>query len=729
MSNSLVVHMIGQAHIDPVWLWRRAAGIDEVLDTCRSAADRLDEYPEFIFTRSDTWVYEQVESLDPTLFERIRAFVAEGRWAIVGGWYIQPDCNFPSGTSFRKHIEISRDYIQDRFSVKVDVGYNVDSFGHAATLPDLLNEYGYDAYVFMRPEEHEKPLPGPLFRWQGQRGGEVLTWRILPPYCTNVHTDLGERVRRAIDNAPRDVGHVMCFYGVGNHGGGPTKENIEYILDHRDAFDGARLEFSHPRRFFDAVAAHREQAPPVSGELQFHSIGCYSVVRDIKRHTRFGERILTQAEAVLDRFPEHARPNDRERVKAAWSPVLFNQFHDTIAGTCLASAYPEACAELGHARYVGEQVVETTVRRAELAGRASRTGRAIIALNTADAPRLSPWMEHEPDIGEPWKRKHLTDDGGRVVPCQVIHQEAATAGRVRLLIKAPLEANELKHVWVSDGKPPGAGDAGDLTATPTELANERLIVRLGSKGIEQVACRETGVDLLAPGGSFAEVLSDKTDTWSHGIDRYSGPALGQFVSRRAWRIEEQGPLRAAAGNEFRFKQSRIIMTVRLYTGESRIELRLRVDWRGKRQLLKLRMPLPFDIASRDDGIPDGYLSRPCDGTELPFQNFMLLRGSAGGRDAGIGLIMPDTYAAEVDGSTVGLTLLRGPVFAHHDPTTPGRKRFPRYTDQGEHEFSFDLLPDPSLTPGQMTARAAQLSHPVHVWDRTVSTATETGLVR
>jgi alpha-mannosidase len=143
--------MIGNAHIDPVWLWRWQAGVDEALASSRSAADRCDEYPEFIYTRGEAWLYEQVERIDPELFARIRSLIEDGRWHVTGGQYLQPDVNLSTEMGLARQILRGQRYFHERFGVSPKVGYNVDSFGHPATLPDLLVKHGYEGYVFHRP--------------------------------------------------------------------------------------------------------------------------------------------------------------------------------------------------------------------------------------------------------------------------------------------------------------------------------------------------------------------------------------------------------------------------------------------------------------------------------------------------------------------------------------------------------------------------------------------------
>jgi len=292
LLTMITVHFIANAHLDPIWLWPWQAGLDAALTTCRSACDRLDAHPDLLFTRGEAWVYHQIERIDPPLFQRIRAFVSEGRWSIVNGWWIQPDCNLPSGFAMRKQIDLGRRYFRDRFGQFPRVAYNVDTFGHAATLPGLLREAGQDRYVMMRPQEHEMKLPARLFRWRGyDNGPEVVTFRIADAY-NSTHGMTAEHVQASLSDLPAGVQHTMCFIGVGDHGGRPTEEHLRWCRKNENSFDGCRLVFSSPDRFFDAISSHVDSLPLVTGELQMHAIGCYSVHRQVKTAVRQAEHLL-----------------------------------------------------------------------------------------------------------------------------------------------------------------------------------------------------------------------------------------------------------------------------------------------------------------------------------------------------------------------------------------------------------------------------------------------------
>ena len=246
-----VLHMIGNAHIDPVWLWQWPEGYQEVRATFQSAIDRMEEYPEFVFTCDSVVYLRWIEESDPELFEQIHARVAEGRFHVIGGWWVEPDCNIPSGESFVRQGLYGQRYLHERFGITATTGSNVDPFGHTGTLPQLLRKSGLDSYVFFRPGPDELELPGQVFWWESQDGSRVLAYRI--PHEYNSPTgDIDEHVETALSKLPSDGPALMVFYGVGNHGGGPTRANLDSIR-RLAGTNGLRVTCSSARDFFDSV--------------------------------------------------------------------------------------------------------------------------------------------------------------------------------------------------------------------------------------------------------------------------------------------------------------------------------------------------------------------------------------------------------------------------------------------------------------------------------------------
>ena len=104
--SSKILYLICNAHLDPVWLWEWEEGAGETLSTFRTAAQLCEEYDEFVFNHNEAVLYKWVEMYEPELFSRIQQLVKRRKWHILGGWYLQPDCNMPSGESFVRQILI-----------------------------------------------------------------------------------------------------------------------------------------------------------------------------------------------------------------------------------------------------------------------------------------------------------------------------------------------------------------------------------------------------------------------------------------------------------------------------------------------------------------------------------------------------------------------------------------------------------------------------------------------
>ncbi len=306
------VRLIGHAHLDPAWMWRMPEGFEAFAATCRSALDRIEEFPPadrssgddrsstderssgFIFTASSAAHYAFVEETDPKLFSSIQKAVRENRWAIVGGWWVEPDCNLPSGESFVRQALLGQRYFESRFGKIATVGYNIDSFGHNANLPQLLRKAGLTSYVFMRPQQGEKFLEAALFEWEAPSGDRVTAYR-LPLHYSNWQHSVREKIQLLPSYELFNPAQPwMIFFGVGNHGGGPTIAQLHEIEALRD--EGEKIEYSDPNRFFAKVDI--KTIPAIRGEMLPHAIGCYSAHSEIKQLNRHAENTLGQAEAA-----------------------------------------------------------------------------------------------------------------------------------------------------------------------------------------------------------------------------------------------------------------------------------------------------------------------------------------------------------------------------------------------------------------------------------------------
>ncbi|MEA2597049.1 MAG: alpha-mannosidase [Thermomicrobiales bacterium] len=719
-DDGATLHMIGNAHLDPVWLWQWPEGLQEAKATFRSALDRLNETEDFVFTSSSAAIYEWVEENAPDLFEEIRRRVAEGRWQIAGGWWIQPDCNIPGGESYVRQGLYGQRYFREKFGVRTTIGYNVDSFGHHGMLPQILAKMGMDSYVFMRPQDHEQDLPGWLFWWEADDGSRVLTFRIPYAYTAGgTLEDLEEHIRRNADVLTPGAAFLesMCFYGVGNHGGGPTKQNLQRIAELNEEPGLPRLHYSSPRAFFDRAQAANLSLPTVHDELQHHASGCYAVHSGVKRWNRQAENLLLAAEkwsAIAQQVVGHPYP--LEDLTRAWKQLLFNQFHDILAGTSLESAYDDARDTYGEAMAIGKRRLHHALQALswQIDIPAEEGMMPIVVFNPhAWSSKAGVELEfgrlHDNDV--------LLDDQGEVVPLQRVQSLATVAGgRNRLCFVADLPAMGHRVFRVAPRLGQAAQPAQPLVVGETSLENAwlRLEIDPVSGYVASLYDKRHAVEVVRSGATMARpvVIADPSDTWSHGVLRFDDVA-GAFTATKV-KLVECGPIRAVLRVESSYGASTLVQDFILYAELSSIEIRVTVDWRERFKLLKLLFPLNLEQTEATYEIPYGVIQRPENGEEEPYQGWLDLTGRTPdtGLAYGLSILNDGKYSAHVTDREIGLTVLRSPIYAHHDPYVPEPDCDYSFIDQGIQRFTYVLLPHAGdWRDGQAVRRAAELNQP------------------
>lgn len=708
------LHLVGNAHIDPVWLWRWPEGLQEIRATFQSAVDRMEEYEDFVFTCDSVMYLEWVERHDPELFATIRKRVAEGRFRIVGGWWVEPDCNIPAGESFVRQALYAQRYLIEKFGAPATLGCNLDPFGHHAMLPQLLRKAGMDGYLFLRPGPHEQALPGQFFHWEAPDGSRVLAYRLPHEYCSPGQ-DIGHHLDKSLAIMPPDEDELMVFYGVGNHGGGPTKANLDSIRRLDELGGLPRLVLSHPEAYYQRIRG-REDIPVHRGELQHHGPGCYAAHSGVKAWNRRAENELQRAEKWAAVASVVAGLDDpRDRLTEAWKLVLFNQFHDILAGTSIRSAYEDARDDYGRARSLAAEVLNESVqgiaRRIDIPLR--EDSQPLVVFNP------HPW-ELVTDVEAEYQRAaatRLTDETGADVPVQTTRSESVMNGdRGRIVFRAtvPPLGHRVYHLLPAAATASGDGTEGPVRATSTTLENEhlRLVVDPQTGWLSSLRDKDSGVELLPENpGPHAVVIDDPSDTWGHRVRAYDR-AVGAFRGTRA-RLVEHGPVRAVLRIESRYERSRLVEELVLSAGSRRVEVRTVVDWHEQLRTLKLRYPTALGDVTATHEIPYGHLERTPDGTEEPAQSWVDVTGTLpGGARAGLVVANDSKYGHDVTGGEIGVTAVRSPVYAWHEPRQLDPDGVYDYLDQGRQEFRLLLIPHGGdWRRADPVRRAAELNQP------------------
>ena len=330
-----------------MWLWEWSEGAAEALSLARTVCDLLETHEIFVFNRNEVQFYAWIEEYDPALFQRIRKLVAQGRWHVMGGWYLQPDCNLPSGESFVRQILVGRRYFRDRFGVRPTVAANVDSFGHSRGLVQILARSGYDAYLFCRPKREEGSTPAAEFTWVGFDGSEV-TAALAESHYNSAPGRSAEKIREWME---RDTDKVVrqVPWGVGDHGGGPSRKDLSDIAALTARTTGADIIHSTPEAYFADLKDRGGDLVRHAGDLNPWAVGCYTSAMRLKaRHRRLENALFMAEKMATTAWAQGRMAYPAGELAEATRALLANQFHDILGGTSIPSGEETALDELGH---------------------------------------------------------------------------------------------------------------------------------------------------------------------------------------------------------------------------------------------------------------------------------------------------------------------------------------------------------------------------------------------
>lgn len=698
------VHLIGNAHLDPVWLWRWQEGFAEIKATYRSALDRMNEFPDYKFTSACAAYYEWVKESDPKMFDEIKERIREGRWCITGGWYIQPDCNIPSGESFARHALISQRFFRDNFGVMAKTGYNVDSFGHNGSIPKLLRQSGMENYVFMRPQPHEKELADSLFDWESADGSSVRTYRI--PIQYNFNRWCFDNFEKVASMASEHA--MMAFYGIGNHGGGPTIKLLEKM--ERELDD--RFIYSTPDEYFEAVKD--ADVPVLRDDLQYHAKGCYSACSMIKQNNRRSENMMLTAEkySCVSNFLAGTKyPSDE--YERAWKNILFNQFHDILGGCSIKEAYDDAKISHGEAQSIADRNTNFACQQISW------------NIDTADGREIKPdrggwgaaWYTEE--LGtpvvifnpHPWAVRTfvricdnpdvITDSDGREIPLQHVRASRTNGGdkwECAFIAELPPLGYKLYRTFRKEA----AKAENPFAATENSIENRLVKLTFNQENGELVSYYDKINRREMLSGETKTVLVDETDsdTWAHGISEFK--KVTDVFERGSVKIIENGPVRATVRCITEGERTTVRRDYSLTSDSSIVTVKTKVDFREKHRMLKFRIPANIENPEILCEIPFGKINRPDDGSEQVCQSWF----AAHKGELGLSVLNDSKYSFDADGGVLSLTVLRGAIFADHYGNG-NRDEFCEYQEQGIHEFTYALAPFESA--GKASREAAELS--------------------
>ena len=659
--------------------------------------DNMEEYPDIVYIQSQAQAYEWMEEHYPEVFSRIREKVKSGRWEVVGGMWAEPDCNLIDGESFIRQILYGKRYFKEKFDVDVKIGWNPDSFGYNANMPQFFLKSGIDSFVTQKISWNDTTVfPHYLFWWEAPDGSRILTY--FPPsgYVGQLRA---ERTAAALKLYEKNTGRKDAFilYGLGDHGGGPNRAMLDRAREYSRQRIFPPLIHSRFSAFIDRLRASDLSGLPVWKEelyLEYHR-GTYTTQAETKRFNRKSEVLLSDAEKISALASLFGRPVEQDALLSAWKKVMMNQFHDILPGSSInpvykdaREAYLEAQREAGRER---DQSLRYLASRIDTSG--SPEGMPLLVFNTLAWKR-----DGKVTVSMPPSIKgeiSVYDDGGNEIPAQILPGE----GRTLCFIARNLPALGYSVYSVAPQKP--SLSDGELSVDSTHLENRFFRIEIDPKtgNISRITDKIAQKEII-PSGSQAnqlqllENIPDQYDAWNiqytgreWRLDSHDGIKIGQrgpvSVSLKV-KKSFLGLSKSRREPTSEFPSSFFSQEIILYEDVPRIDIEMHADWWEDQVQLKVAFPLTVRAPSASFEIPFAVVERPTTRRtpweKARFEVPAIRWADLSGGSYGISLLNESKYGYDVENNVMRLTLL-------HSPLSPDPM-----ADRGRHRFTYALFP-------------------------------------
>lgn len=710
MESKKKIHMICNAHIDPIWQWDLPEGVSVTLSTFYSAVKLCDEF-DYIFCHNEVTVYKYVEEYAPGLFKRIQELVKAGKWHIMGGWYLQPDCNMPRGESFVRQIREGQRYFYEKFGVCPRTAINLDPFGHSVGLVQIVKKCGQDSYMFVRPFDHELTLPSNQFIWKGLDGSEIKATRISGGYGSA----LGKSAEAIRNKSRWQSGVGVVLWGVGNHGGGPSHKDLtdieEQLLTDRE------VDFVHstPENFFAEI----EPTEVFDKSLHISMPGCYTSMYRVKKLHAQLESEISLAEKLssaaystgaLDSYPE-------KEIQSAVEDLLNVEFHDVLPGSSIQCAEEAGLRLLNHGMLEAERAKLKSYFALSKAQEPAKDGEYPIVIFNPHPYELCDNVECEFMLADQnWDDKinsriTVKDENGNAIPYQVIKEESNLNldWRKRIIFEARLKPLALTRYGVYidfvekiEKEKPSA----------FVFDNGRKYVRIDENTGLLASYKIDGVEYLKDGFGLC-AFDDNADPWGMGINQLvrmgtneqafatSQKPDGVFKGMKSVQVIEDGEIYLGIEAFFELDATRARILYKIYKNNDDVDIDVTLFMGDINRIIKLKVP--FAITGELIGqAPFGTDTLFTDGRENVAGRFVALDMG----DKCAALYNKGVCGSHFENGSLYMSLVRGVTYCAHpigERELIPLDRFTKKIDQGENSYSFKL----SVTKREGLERKAQ----------------------
>ena len=695
------------AHIDCAWLWRYLETINVAKNTFTSVLDMMEARPDFTYTQSQAHLFWWMETMFPDVFQRIQDRVKDGRWELVGGMWVEPDCNLISGESWARQLLYGKRYFKEKFGADVKIGWNPDSFGYNWNMPQFYRDAGIDAFITQKIGWNDTNMfPYRLFWWQGPDSSRLLTYfpnsyvnEIKDPYA------LADWLRQFEANT--GFKKMLVLYGVGDHGGGPDLQMINRIEELKNLDIFPNVVYGTAGEYLEWIRGHDLSELPVWSDelyLEYHR-GTYTTQSNTKKYHRESEQLFGNAEQLSAIASLYGRPYNKNELLKGWRGVLFNQFHDILPGSSIYPVYKDSDELYQQSGKIASHDLERSLDY--LAGK----------VNTRVKKNVKPIFIYNPLA---WQRTDLVvlelpeddrkaytvfDASGREIPSQTV-----PSGRYSnkiLFIAKDVPAMGYSIYQLRSQK--RYREWQPIIASQTSIENEYYQIKIDTTTgwLKSIFDKKADRELLAGAGNELQLFKDMPanwDAWNIGLgERY--PSI-----LRGMELVETGPVRSIIRVKHDFLKpgvqksyptpnnpnSYFVQDIILYNNIDRIDFVTEADWWEDHVMLKVA----FEVAAEDTvatyEIPFGTIQRPTTMRnkwekarfEVSQQQWSDLTDAS--KEFGISLLNRAKYGGDIHDNVIRLSLLRSPKWP--DPMA----------DMGKHQIEYALYPHERCWKGGKT---------------------------
>jgi alpha-mannosidase len=718
IAKEFTIHYIGHAHIDMNWLWPWQETVDVCYKTFTTVNKLMDEHPEFRFSQSQTSVYKAMEDYSPETFKLIQEKVKNGQWEVTANTWVEGDKNLASGEALVRQILYTKRYFKDKFGIPYDtikIDWEPDTFGHAWTYPQILKKAGIKRYYFCRAGKGYR-----LFWWQAPDGSKVLAWNdeklwyMWPPKPE----DMVEAIVHYKETGMKDY---MIVYGVGDHGGGPTKRDIEMIKEMQRWPIFPKIKFSTTDEYFSVAEKFGDKLPVVNEELNFTFRGCYTSQSNIKWANRYAENALSQSESyafLANKTVSRKYPADQ--LYQSWLNTLFNQFHDILPGSGIHETYQYSQglyqSTMANTNIIKENAFKAIANEINSKGKGDisvtvfnslgwrRTG--VVNLNVYDK-----FVDvYEKNIKS--SEFVLIGNAGEKVPVQYhlkrdnfglnfyefsfVAKDVPAWGYKNYYLKKVDLAAFLDGVILSfDG----------LNEKIIENAYLKVKIESSCGAITSLIDKRNNVEYVKEGKALGTLqmlheAPNDMSAWVIGQIMNTEEITGSKVE-----VIENGPARVSVRTFRKYKNSEITMDIILNEGIPRVDFKVNIKWveTGDKDhgipLLKVAFPInahetevtyeiPFGSIKRNENVSTVSLSKSpfnmssltVKGEDVPAQKWVDIAGMSNKDKIGFCLVNDSKYGFDHADDTLRMSLIRSSY--NPDP----------FPEIGNHEIKFAIYP-------------------------------------